>query len=180
VAGVGEGDQPRRVIRARLERYEGRRDQRSRRHHRVRPLSDCTRQRNFSFLLTPSTPAASAPGVSDMAVAAGPISAAVAPEPSTWAMLVVGFAGLGFVGYPAREGGKRSVKAWPESIGPFDRLEMYASAVALLGCPVPGRGALEHSKRALTFLVADRRRRCRTRRRTSVAAACARPWRKVE
>ena len=27
------------------------------------------------------------------------LSAAAAPAPSTWAMLVVGFAGLGFVGY---------------------------------------------------------------------------------
>jgi len=56
----------------------------------------------FSFLLTPgSTPAESAVAVTATAFAAGPRSAAVAPEPSTWAMLVVGFAGLGFVGYRA-------------------------------------------------------------------------------
>jgi hypothetical protein len=41
----------------------------------------------FSFLLTPG------------AVSAGPVSAAAAPEPSTWAMLFVGFAGLGLAGY---------------------------------------------------------------------------------
>jgi hypothetical protein len=40
----------------------------------------------FSFLLTPSG-------------AATAVSAAAAPEPSTWAMLIVGFAGLGLVGY---------------------------------------------------------------------------------
>jgi PEP-CTERM motif len=39
----------------------------------------------YGFLLTPA--------------AAGPLSAAAAPEPSTWAMLTVGFAGLGFAGY---------------------------------------------------------------------------------
>jgi probable HAF family extracellular repeat protein len=40
----------------------------------------------FSFLLTPSG-------------AATAVSAAAAPEPSTWAMLIVGFAGLGIAGY---------------------------------------------------------------------------------
>ena len=44
----------------------------------------------YGFLLTPSA---------GKAVSAIPGSAAAAPEPSTWAMLVVGFAGLGFVGY---------------------------------------------------------------------------------
>ena len=44
----------------------------------------------YGFLLTPSATAA---------VSAIPGSAAAAPEPSTWAMLAVGFAGLGFVGY---------------------------------------------------------------------------------
>jgi hypothetical protein len=50
----------------------------------------------FSFLLTPTAATASA----------GPISATVAPEPSTWAMLVVGFAGLGFVGYRSTRRGQ--------------------------------------------------------------------------
>jgi probable HAF family extracellular repeat protein len=52
----------------------------------------------FSFLLTPSTSAASAAGLTATGVSM-PRSAAAAPEPSTWAMLVAGFAGLGFVGY---------------------------------------------------------------------------------
>jgi hypothetical protein len=43
----------------------------------------------FSFLLTPT----------GAAVSAGLGFAPAAPEPSTWAMLIVGFAGLGFVGY---------------------------------------------------------------------------------
>ena len=57
----------------------------------------------FSFLLTPS----------GATVSAGPISAAAAPEPSTWAMLVVGFAGLGFLGY--RSARKRATQCSPRS-----------------------------------------------------------------
>jgi PEP-CTERM motif len=34
-----------------------------------------------------------------------PSSTAPVPEPSTWAMLLIGFAGLGFVGYQARRSG---------------------------------------------------------------------------
>ena len=60
----------------------------------------------FSFLLTPGA----APAASATAFSAGP-SAAGAPELSTWAMLIVGFAGLGLAGYrsprkgEARRGG---------------------------------------------------------------------------
>ncbi len=47
----------------------------------------------YGFLLTPS---------------AGPVSDVAAPELSTWAMLVVGFAGLGLAGYcSARKGEAR-------------------------------------------------------------------------
>jgi hypothetical protein len=49
----------------------------------------------FSFLLTPTA----GTDVSALAFSAGPVSAAAAPELSTWAMLVVGFAGLGFAGF---------------------------------------------------------------------------------
>jgi hypothetical protein len=31
-----------------------------------------------------------------------PLTAAIAPEPSTWAMMALGFAGLAFAGYRAR------------------------------------------------------------------------------
>ena len=51
----------------------------------------------FGFLLTP--PAGTA-------VSAIPGSMAAAPELSTWAMLVVGFAGLGFVGYRGKRKGE--------------------------------------------------------------------------
>jgi hypothetical protein len=44
----------------------------------------------FGFLLTPTA---------GTVFSAGPVSAAAAPELSTWAMLVVGFAGLGFAGF---------------------------------------------------------------------------------
>ena len=43
----------------------------------------------YGFLLTP--------------VSASPLSATAVPEVSTWAMLVVGFAGLGFAGYRRRK-----------------------------------------------------------------------------
>lgn len=61
----------------------------------------------FSFLLTPGA----APAASAAPFSAGPVSAAGAPELSTWAMLIVGFAGLGLAGYrsprkgEARRGG---------------------------------------------------------------------------
>jgi probable HAF family extracellular repeat protein len=51
----------------------------------------------FGFLLTPSA---------STAVSAIPGSVAAAPELSTWAMLVVGFAGLGFVGYRGKRKGE--------------------------------------------------------------------------
>jgi hypothetical protein len=38
----------------------------------------------------------------DPPLAATPLSAAIVPEPSTWAMMLIGFAGLAFVGYRAR------------------------------------------------------------------------------
>jgi probable HAF family extracellular repeat protein len=53
----------------------------------------------FGFLLTSSA-------------APGPVSAASAPELSTWAMLVVGFAGLGLAGYR----GARKGEARPEGL----------------------------------------------------------------
>jgi hypothetical protein len=52
------------------------------------------RGRIAGFLLTRDAPAA----VSAAAFPAVPLSATSAPEPSTWAMLVVGFAGLGLAG----------------------------------------------------------------------------------
>jgi hypothetical protein len=51
----------------------------------------------FGFLLTPSA---------GTAASAIPGSVAAAPELSTWAMLVVGFAGLGFVGYRGKRKGE--------------------------------------------------------------------------
>ncbi len=56
-------------------------------------FADATHNGIYGFLLTPS--AAPVPG-----------SAAAAPELSTWAMLVVGFAGLGFVGYRGKRKGE--------------------------------------------------------------------------
>ena len=57
----------------------------------------------YGFLLTPSAGAA---------ISAIPGPAAAAPEPSTWAMLVAGFAGLGFAGYR----GKRKREARCEAL----------------------------------------------------------------
>ena len=66
----------------------------------------------YGFLLTPSAGAA---------ISAIPGSAAAAPEPSTWVMLVAGFAGLGFAGYRGKREGKLGVKAWPKAVGPSQR-----------------------------------------------------------
>jgi len=56
-----------------------------------------TNSGTFGFLLTPSA---------GTAVSAIPGSMAAAPEPSTWPMLVVGLAGLGFVGYRGKRKGE--------------------------------------------------------------------------
>jgi hypothetical protein len=57
----------------------------------------------FGFLLTHT------------AVSAIPGPVATAPELSTWAMLVVGFAGLGLVRYRGKRKGEGRAKAWPGS-----------------------------------------------------------------
>ena len=51
------------------------------------------------------------PGYSDYTiegVPAGPAATAT-PEPATWAMMLIGFAGIGFVGYRARKRGLLAV-----------------------------------------------------------------------
>jgi hypothetical protein len=60
----------------------------------------------YGFLLTPSA------GAAISAISAIPGPAAAAPEPSTWAMLLAGFAGLGFAGYR----GKRTREARCEAL----------------------------------------------------------------
>jgi hypothetical protein len=51
----------------------------------------------YGFLLTPAS--------------AAPFSAAAAPELSTWAMLVAGFAGIGFTGYRRAKKGHATLAA---------------------------------------------------------------------
>ena len=43
-------------------------------------------------------------------VPAGP-AAAAAPEPATWAMMLIGFAGIGYVGFRKTKGGSRAPTA---------------------------------------------------------------------
>jgi hypothetical protein len=51
----------------------------------------------------------SAVGINDLGDVVG---WAVAPEPSTWAMMLLGFAGLGFVGYRRARAGNTTPPAY--------------------------------------------------------------------
>ena len=115
VAAVGEGDEPRRLLGSDWSNTEA---------VGINNVGDIvgygdyrngTVSGTYGFLLTPSAATA---------VSAIPGSAAAAPEPSTWAMLVVGFAGLGFVGYRGarrREARGEVPMIWPLLvIGPIE------------------------------------------------------------
>jgi hypothetical protein len=53
--------------------------------------------------------AVGAPAIPPVAIIADVSLTANAPEPATWAMLIVGFAGLGFAGYRQSRAGRRTV-----------------------------------------------------------------------
>jgi hypothetical protein len=87
VVADGEGDRPRRRAGAGLERHRSRGDQ----------SGDIIGSGEYhgglyAFLLRP-------------------VSAFAAPEPSTWPMLLIGFAGLGFAGYRRAKKGHATVAA---------------------------------------------------------------------
>jgi hypothetical protein len=80
----------------------------------VIPVIDLASNRGVSFSFTDVTPIASTVGTGALRTLApfaadisGDFSAAVVPEPATWAMLGLGFAGMGLLGLTRRRKGSR-------------------------------------------------------------------------